>query len=190
MDVFEKALIFAVERHSGQVRKAAKSPYILHPIEAASIVGTLTSDREILAAAALHDTVEDTDTTIEEIEAEFGRRVALLVMSETEDKMEDRPAAETWEARKEVTLITLEHTREPGVRMMWLGDKLSNVRSFARLHREKGDAMWQMFNQKDPVKQEWYYRRILAALSSLKDTDAYRELESLVDEIFQSNHTV
>lgn len=186
MDLFEKALCFAVEKHSGQVRKAAKSPYILHPLEAASIVGTLTNDREILAAAALHDTVEDTDTTIEEIEAEFGRRVALLVLSETEDKMAGRPAAETWEARKEVTLITLEHTREPGVRMMWLGDKLSNMRSFARLHRQKGSAMWQMFNQKDPAKQEWYYRRILKALEELKDTDAYLELERLVDEVFET----
>ena len=55
------------------------SPYILHPLEAAVIVGTMTDDQNLIAAAVLHDVVEDAGVTIEEIEAKFGKRVRELV---------------------------------------------------------------------------------------------------------------
>lgn len=187
MDVFEKALCFATEKHAGQVRKLAKTPYILHPIEVAAIVGTMTDDRELLAAAVLHDTVEDTDTTLEEIQEHFGRRVSLLVMTETEEKRENRPPAETWQLRKEETLDILENTKDIHVKMMWLGDKLSNMRSFSREFRKRGDSVWQALNQKDPKKQAWYYVTIANALRELKDTDAYIEYVSLVKYVFKDH---
>lgn len=187
MDIFDKALNFATEKHSGQLRKIANTPYILHPIEVASIVGTMTDDREILAAAVLHDTIEDTDTTLEEIRENFGRRVSLLVMTETENKREDRPEAETWEIRKEETLIILEHTKDIGVKMMWLGDKLSNIRSFAREYRKRGDELWLDLNQKDPKRQAWYYMKIAKCLSELSEYDAYKEYVSLVNYVFKDH---
>ena len=186
MDIFDEAVCFAVNKHSGQTRKMAGAPYILHPMEVASIVGTMTDDKDVLAAAVLHDTVEDTDATLDEIREKFGKRIALLVMTETEEKRPDRPPAETWELRKEETLIILESTKDIGVKMMWLGDKLSNMRSFARAYRKEGDALWQQFNQKDPAKQFWYYKRIIAGLSDLKEYDAYKEFVSLVNEVFQN----
>ena len=186
MTKFERALCFAIEKHSGQTRKIHNSPYILHPLEVAAIVGTMTNDEDTLCAAVLHDTVEDTDTTLEEITESFGKRVSLLVMTETENKRSDRPAAETWHLRKEETLIMLEHTKDISVKMMWLGDKLSNVRSFYREYRKVGDELWQQFNQKDPREQAWYYRTIIKSIPELKDTDAYRELSQLVGEIFKN----
>lgn len=187
MDVFERALCYATEKHSGQVRKLSESPYILHPIEVAAIVGTMTDDKDILAAAVLHDTVEDTDATIEELKEKFGKRVALLVMTETEDKRDDRPPAETWELRKEETLLILENTKDIAVKMMWLGDKLSNIRSFAREYRKKGDEIWQALNQKDPAKQAWYYKTIASCLSELKDCAAFHEYVSLVYYVFKEH---
>ena len=186
MTKFERALCFAIEKHSGQTRKIHNSPYILHPLEVAAIVGTMTNDEDTLCAAVLHDTVEDTDTTLEEITENFGKRVSLLVMTETENKRSDRPAAETWHLRKEETLIMLEHTKDISVKMMWLGDKLSNVRSFYREYQKVGDELWQQFNQKDPREQAWYYRTIIKSIPELKDTDAYRELSQLVGEIFKN----
>lgn len=186
MDLFDKALCFATQKHSGQIRKMANTPYILHPVEVASIVGTMTDDKEILAAAVLHDTVEDTDTTLEEIRENFGRRVSLLVMTETENKREGSPEAETWGIRKEETLIILEHTKDIGVKMMWLGDKLSNMRSFAREYRQRGDALWQNLNQKDPARQAWYYTKIANCLSELREYDAYREYVSLLKYVFKN----
>lgn len=184
MDVFDQALIFATERHSGQTRKRNNLPYILHPIEVAEIVGTMTEDREVLAAAVLHDTVEDTDTTIEEIRERFGKRVALLVMTETEDKRPDLPPEATWELRKEETLNILENTKDIGVKMMWLGDKLANMRSFARQYRTEGHALWQHFHQKDPARQAWYYHKILRCLRVLSEYDAYLEFKALVNTVF------
>lgn len=184
MDIFEQALRFAIEKHSGQTRKFSNVPYILHPMEAAAIVGTMTDDRTVLAAAVLHDTVEDTDTTLEELEERFGRQVALLVMTETENKREELPAAETWTLRKEETLIMLSHTRDVRVKMMWLGDKLSNLRSISRELARDGDAIWQSMNQKDPARQEWYYRSIGACLSELSGYGAYREYTELLDKVF------
>lgn len=189
MDIFDKALIFATEKHSGQTRKMSAVPYILHPVEVASIVGTMTDDKEILAAAVLHDTVEDTDTTLEEIKEIFGKRVYLLVMTETEEKREGRPAAETWELRKLETLSILENTKDIGVKMMWLGDKLSNIRSFSREYSKIGDKIWENMHQKNPSKQAWYYRTIAEYLTDLKDYPAYKEYVMFVDYVFMNHKT-
>lgn len=187
MDLFEKAFCFAVEKHSGQTRKMNNVPYILHPAEVAAIVGTMTDDREVLAAAVLHDTVEDTDTTLEEIRENFGKRVALLVMTETEEKRADLPPAETWQLRKEETLLILQNTKDEGVKMMWLGDKLSNIRSFAREYAVRGDEVWSAMNQKDPKKQAWYYSTIAKYLSSLSGHAAYKEYVDHVNTVFRDH---
>lgn len=185
MDLFDSALCFAIEKHSGQIRKAQNAPYILHPLEAAAIVGTMTADPETLTAAVLHDVVEDAGVSPDEIAEKFGSRVAELVASETEDKREEVPAGETWMIRKEESLAKLAATADLSVKMMWLGDKLSNMRSFYRQYRQHGSALWRCFNQKDPTKQAWYYRTIAESLRELQDTDAYREYVTLMDTVFE-----
>lgn len=187
MELFDEALIFACEKHSGQRRKLSDAPYFLHPMEVASIVGTMSDNQELLAAAVLHDTVEDAGVTLEEIRDRFGKRVSLLVMTETEDKRAERPPKETWKLRKEETLSILENTKDLDVKKLWLGDKLSNIRSFYRTHRQQGDDFWNNFHQNDPAQQEWYYRTIAHCLSELKDYDAYTEFTYLIDLIFAKN---
>ena len=186
MDLYNDALVFAIEKHSGQTRKLADTPYIVHPLEVSVIVSTMTNEPETLAAAVLHDTIEDAGVTYEEICERFGKRTALLVMTETEDKREDRPPAETWHLRKEETLLILKNTKDIEVKKLWLGDKLSNIRSFYRAYLKEGDALWQHFNQKDPREQAWYYRTIASYLAELKDYDAYKEFTSLTDKIFEN----
>lgn len=184
MELFDEALIFACEKHSGQRRKLSDAPYFLHPMEVAAIVGTMSDSQELLAAAVLHDTVEDTDTTLEEIRERFGKRVSLLVMTETEDKRAERPPKETWRLRKEETLNILQFTKDTDVKKLWLGDKLSNIRSFCREHKKAGNEFWNRFNQNDPAQQEWYYRTIAESLSELSEYDAYKEYVQRVDELF------
>ena len=101
MDKVTKAIEFAAKAHDGMMRKKDKTPYILHPLEAAVIVGTMTNNQDVISAALLHDVVEDTDITIEEIEENFGTRVRKLVDSETENKRADLPPENTWRIRKE-----------------------------------------------------------------------------------------
>lgn len=186
-DVLEKAIVFATEAHSGQVRKLSGTPYILHPLEVAAIISTLTDDKDIMAAGCLHDTIEDCGVDPLEIRRLFGSRVYALVQSETEDKLADRPPAETWFERKQDSLLMLSHTKDEAVRIMWLADKLSNIRSFYREYLKKGSAIWNALNQKDPAMQAWYYRTIAENLVSLKDTAAYKEYVQLVNEIFKEN---
>lgn len=187
MDLFDKALCFATERHKGQVRKNGNIPYILHPIEVATIVATMSDDEDLLCAALLHDTVEDTNTTLEELTENFGKRVSLLVLTETENKRENLPPNATWQIRKEETLIMLEHTRDLDVKKLWLGDKLANMRSIARDYMVMGDDVWLAFNQKDPKKQIWYYATIARCLYDLHNYAAYKEYIALVKFVFEKH---
>ena len=155
MELVTEAIIFAAKAHDGMRRKKNKSPYILHPMEAAVIVSTMTNDQEVIAAAALHDVVEDAGIKMETIEEIFGVRVRELVESETEDKRADFPPMETWKIRKEESLLVLKNTEDLDVLRVWLGDKLANMRSLYREWKREGDVMWNNFNQKDPKMQAW-----------------------------------
>ena len=184
MELVSEAIAFAVKAHDGMRRKKSDVPYILHPMEAAVIVGTMTSDQNIIAAAALHDVVEDTGITIEEIEEKFGKRVRELVESETEDKRADLPPTETWRIRKEESLNLLKNTDDIAVLMVWLGDKLANMRAIYRDFKVEGNEMWQRFNQKDASEQAWYYRTIATFTKALCDTSAWLEYKTLTELVF------
>ncbi len=180
--IVSKAAIFAAKAHDGQRRKAGGGAYILHPLEAAVIVASLTDDEDVIAAALLHDTIEDTDVTAEQLLAEFGPVVTDLVLHETEDKHREMSPADSWKMRKQATLDALEASGDRRVLCMWMGDKLSNLRSMRREY--DGPAFFDHFNQKDPAQHAWYYREILRLLAPLGDTDAYREMAAIVDELF------
>ena len=184
MELVSEAIAFAVRAHDGMRRKKSEAPYILHPMEAAVIVGTMSDDQNLIAAAALHDVVEDAGITIEEIEKKFGARVRELVASETEDKRADLPPTDTWRIRKEESLAVLENTNDIGVLMVWLGDKLANMRSIYRDWKVEGDAMWQRFNQKNVSEQAWYYRSIVKLTERLSDTSAWLEYKTLTELVF------
>ena len=184
MELVSEAISFAVKAHDGMRRKKSEAPYILHPMEAAVIVGAMTDDQNLIAAAVLHDVVEDTDVTIDEIEARFGKRVRELVESETEDKRDHLPPEATWRIRKEESLEVLKNTDDEGVLMVWLGDKLANMRAIYRDFKVEGNAMWQRFNQKDVSEQAWYYRSIVELTNALSDTSAWLEYKTLTELVF------
>lgn len=176
--LFDKAAQFAIEAHRGAERRGKGFPYIIHPMEAASIVATVTNDPEMLAAAVLHDTVEDTDVTIEQIEELFGPRVAHLVNIETAKK------GSSWRARREVQIERFRQADRDS-QIVALGDKLSNLRAIALDYHSMGDALWRRFNAPEGKKDiEWYYRSLAAALSNLADTFPYQEFLSLVEKTF------
>lgn len=177
MNKIEEAIIYATVMHQGKTRKLGKIPYILHPLEVAQILTTLTEDEDVITAGILHDIVEDTDGTLEEIQKRFGERVAFLVASESENKHLGESREATWRQRKEESLQVLKNSRDPGVRMLWLADKLANIRSLSGAFSRQGEAMWQNFHQRDPSLQLWYYRSIAEQLeSSLNQTAAFREM--------------
>ena len=182
--LLDRAIIFAVKAHAGTERRGKGYPYIVHPMEAVEIVATMTSDQELLAAAALHDTVEDTDVTVEQIRAEFGDRIADLVAAET-DRIPDQVGddEETWHARKRAAIDRLSKASHDA-KMVALGDKLSNMRAIARDYSIQGDALWNIFHAKDPKDHEWHYRGLADALKELDGTFAYQEFVNLINQVF------
>lgn len=185
MDFLSEAIALATQAHDGMIRKCGTLPYILHPMEAAVIVASMSDDQELLAAAVLHDVVEDAGITLVEIEEKFGSRVAELVASETEYKRVYMPAAKTWKMRKEESVEVLRATKDVAVKMLYLGDKLANLRSIHREHRKQGEKIWQQFNQTDPAQHHWYYRSIADAISELSQYDAWKEFDRLIYELFE-----
>lgn len=168
---------FAARVHEGKVRKGSKIPYIVHPFETAVIVSGLTKDPEVISAALLHDVIEDAGVTYEELLERFGVRVADLVLAESEDK------SKTWKERKSATIEHLK-TAEREVKMICLGDKLSNLRSTAGDMLLKGDEVWAKFRVKDKGEHEWYYRGVFCELAEFRGELAYEELARLIKEIF------
>ena len=166
MNRLEEAIIYATIMHQGKVRKFRGSPFILHPIEVAQILSTMTDDDEIITAGILHDIVEDTDGTLEEIEKRFGKRVAALVASESEKEYPDEERSATWKRRKEESLLVLRNSQDIGVQMLWLADKLANIRSLQSAYTEMGEEVWQVLHQSDPAMQRWYYRSVAETMKN------------------------
>lgn len=186
--LLDRAIVFAAHAHAGTERRGKGFPYIVHPMEAVEIVATMTTDQELLAAAALHDTVEDTDVTIEQLRAEFGDRIAELVASESDTQQDGLSEEESWHSRKQAAIDRLARASRDA-KIVALGDKLSNMRAIARDYALQGDALWDIFHAKDPKDHEWHYRGLAASLNDLRDTFAYKEFESLINQVFLSNST-
>ena len=183
-DLLDRAIIFAVKAHAGTERRGKGFPYIVHPMEAMEIVATMTPDQELLAAAALHDVVEDTDVTPEEIRAEFGERIANLVVAESDVFPEGVSEEESWRFRKQAAIDRLAAAPHDA-KIVALGDKLSNMRAIARDYATKGDELWKLFHAPDPSDHEWHYRGLANSLRELRDTFAFKEFESLIDQIWK-----
>ena len=179
----DRAIIFAVQAHAGTERRGKGFPYIVHPMEAMEIVATITPDQELLAAAALHDTVEDTDVTVEEIRAQFGDRIASLVAAESDEMPEGVSEEDSWHARKKAAIDRLAAASHDA-KIVALGDKLSNMRAIARDYAVKGDELWKIFHASDPKDHEWHYRGLADSLRELSGTFAFQEFEALINQVF------
>ena len=181
--LLDRAIVFALRAHAGTERRGKGFPYIVHPLEAVTIVATMTSDQELLAAAALHDTVEDTDVTIDQIRAEFGDRIASLVATDSDIPVQDMNAEDSWYVRKQAAIDRIAASSHDA-KIVAIGDKLSNMRAIARDYAMQGDALWNLFRVKNRKDHEWHYRGLAEALRELQDTFAYKEFEQLINQVF------
>ena len=182
-NILDRAVLFAVKAHSGTERRGKGFPYIVHLMEAVEIVATITPDQELLAAAMLHDTVEDTDVTLEELRREFGNRIADIVEAESDVRQDGESDEESWHRRKQEAIDRLA-AAPLEAKIVAMGDKLSNMRAIARDYETRGDALWHLFHVTEKEEHEWHYRGLAYALADLHATLAYKEFESLIDKVF------
>lgn len=161
--LIERAFRIAAKAHRHHHRKGSDLPYITHPAHAAMILLRAgIHDDEIIAAALLHDVVEDTDHTLEALAAEFPPKVVQLVTALTERKLDHDGRHRSWQERKD------EHLRhvaaEPWeARAIVLADKLHNLGSML-VDLDNGEEIWSRFNA-SPEKILWYHQAMIAAAS-------------------------
>ena len=159
------ALRWAAVWHDGQHRKASAVPYIQHPMAVALILDRLGYPESVVIAGLLHDAVEDTAATIEEIRGRFGDEAAALVAHCGERKRDDRGRPRPWEDRKRDHLEAL-RSAPLEARAIVLADKLHNLRSIAA-DLDDGQSVWERFNA-PRARVLWYYG---AAIEAMQDAD-------------------
>lgn len=171
------AIIFAALKHAGQTRKGTDIPYITHPMEVMQILTAERCSKRVIIAGILHDTLEDTGTKPEEIEAAFGKEVLDIAQSESEDK------SKTWKERKRAAVDHLDGASIE-VKLVCCADKLANLRSMYADRITVGDELWKRFNAgKDDI--QWYYVSIAEKLrDDLADCGMFKELSELTAEVF------
>lgn len=171
------AIIFATLKHKSQKRKGTDIPYIVHPMEVMQILTACGCGEDVITAGILHDTLEDTDTTPEEIKENFGQKVLEIVQTESEDK------SKTWKERKQHTIDDLKKAEE-GTQIVCFADKLSNLRSIYADFQTDGNKLWKRFYApKENIK--WYYESVVDALEKdFSSIEAWKELKELTKTVF------
>jgi hypothetical protein len=180
MNMIENAIIFAARAHQNQTRKATDIPYITHPFAVGMLLQKANCSEEVIAAGILHDTLEDTETTFEELSERFGIRVANLVRAASENNK-----SLPWEVRKQHTIEMLKEATLEEIQVI-VADKLHNLKSIRNDLNQNGDLIWQRFNR-GKRDQHWYYASIIKALSPRKrESKMIVELEKEVKGVFGS----
>lgn len=180
MDLLEKAKLFAINAHMGQIRKSEPDkPMIIHPISVGMLLEEYGCDEQVIAAGYLHDVVEDTKYTIDDIKNEFGNDIANLVMGASEpDK------SLTWEERKQ---HTIEETKKLPLRnkLVICADKINNLEDLF-LKFEKNDARDFSAFKRGEELQKWYYTSIYESLifGEDKDLPIFVRLKDILDKVF------
>ncbi len=175
--MIQRAAEFAARAHEGALRKGSNMPYIVHPKEVAMIVAVMTEEPDVIAAAYLHDVIEDAGVTYQELAEEFGSRVADLVQAESENK------TRTWQQRKQDTIDRLRCAGRYE-RMIAFGDKLSNLRSTAADYLMMGDEIWNKFRMRDKQMHAWYYRSVFESFREFSEYPFYEEYRILWQKVF------
>jgi len=156
MGLIEKAVEFATAKHAGQKRKYTEEPYIEHPLAVAGLVKSVGARDEVIAAAILHDTIEDTETTVNELIAAFGMEVAKMVVELTDKFIPGMGYGNRAERKaKECARLA---TISAEAQTIKVADLIDNTKSiverdpgFARIYLKEKAAVLAVMTKADPV---------------------------------------
>jgi (p)ppGpp synthase/HD superfamily hydrolase len=173
--LIEKALMLALEAHGDQKRKEAPVPYIVHPVEVALIVAQHGFSDSVIAAALVHDVVEDTPKTLEDVKKELGEEVAALVAPVTHDD------SLSWEDKKRAYIETVRSTSDEA-KAISVADKIANAKSLLAAGKEQGTEIWKHFNR-GRDKKIWFEKAMLDMLRETWQHPLVDEYAALVTEM-------
>jgi len=182
-ELIDKAIKFACCAHQNQFRKGSNIPYISHPFAVALILQKTGASDEQIIAGILHDVVEDTQASLEDIKFEFGDKIAQLV----EACSECDPKA-PWENRKQNTLDSLK-TASAEVKLIVCADELHNLKCIAHDFMTIGDEVWKKFGRGKEA-QAWYYTKLVETLcmglNKHDNTSIFHQLKDEVHKLFRT----
>lgn len=182
LSLVDRAIGFAARAHKGQRRKTGNVPYIAHPFGVAMILQGMGCDETIVAAGLLHDTVEDTKVTLDEIRDNFGEEVASIVAAVTEPSKKKID----WESRKFHTIHIL-RTAPLAVKLVAAADKYHNLTHTQYNLALAGPRVWKRFGR-GREQQAWYYRSVAESIAAnVPDAERYPifdQLAKTIEEVF------
>lgn len=172
--LIDTATRIAIEAHEGQKRKSDDFPYIVHPVTVALTLQKYGFRDEVVAAGLLHDIIEDTAVTPDELRTAVGNEVTDMVLALSEDK------ALAWEERKRAYIARVAQSSDE-VKAISTADKLSNLSDTLALFRTEGVAFWEKFTR-GLSDQRWYYRTFITEIGVHWSHPLMDELKVLVEE--------
>lgn len=173
--IVDVAARIAIQAHATQTRKSDKFPYIIHPFMVAMKVRQHGFSDEVVAAAVLHDVLEDTTVTAAELRGAVGDKVLALVQAVSEDK--DKP----WEERKKEYIANIVAAGD-AVKAISCADKIYNLQDSLAGIAHEGETFWQRFNR-GRNEQLWFYKTFLAELKACWSHPLLLELEELATRL-------
>ena len=193
-----RAVAFAADAHKSEFRKGTSVPYLVHPLDVMSILLKNGAGEDLAIVGVLHDVLEDTPRTRDDILQNFGGKVCSLVEGASEEEkftkgVPNEEKKKTWKVRKQ---SKIQKIRESGrdLRLLICADKLANIRDIMADYLVSGDALWSKFNA-SKEDESWYYHEMASALispsgkdssASIADTIMFRELDRCIRETFGS----
>jgi guanosine-3',5'-bis(diphosphate) 3'-pyrophosphohydrolase len=171
----EKALVLALRAHEGQMRKEAPVPYIVHPVEVALLLARHGFSDTVVAAALVHDVVEDTPVTLEEVRSELGDSVAELVALITHDD------SLSWDDKKKAYIESV-RAASVDAKAISVADKIANAESLLAAAQVQGAGIWAHFNR-GREKKLWFENAMLAMLRESWQHPLVDEYAALVEKL-------
>lgn len=179
MELIDYAIYFATKAHNGQKRKTEKDvDMIFHPFTVGMILQRANASTNAVIAGILHDVVEDTKYTIEDIVKEFGQDIANIVDEVSENKSLE------WKERKQEAIDKIKTASLDG-KLVECADKISNLECLYSLYQEEGENVWNSFN-KPKEEQKWYYTNMYDAviMNTDNNSDLFYRYKKILDKLF------
>ena len=179
LELLDYAIYFATRAHNGQKRKSDKDvDMIFHPFTVGMMLQRSGASEEAVIAGILHDVVEDTRYTINDIKEEFGDDIAKVVLEVSEKK--ELP----WDERKQEAIDRIKIASIDG-KLVECADKISNLETMYNLYVEQGDDIWKSF-KRPKEKQKWYYTEMYKAVieNTIEDNNLFKRYKEVLEKLF------
>ena len=179
IDLVDYAIYFSTKAHNGQKRKSEPDvDMIFHPFTVGMILQRAGANTNAVIAGILHDIVEDTKYSLEDVSKEFGEEIANIVFEVSENK------SLNWKERK-IDAINKIKTASLEGKLVECADKINNLETLYALYKEEGEEVWNSFNQ-HKEEQEWYYTNMYNAVleNTQEENPLFNRYKEILNKVF------